>query len=221
MLDASRPSHAVRPVDAFDPRASRTFACAVTLMAPGAFSLALGAAGSAGTRAVAWTLVLGGVAHALSAFVAERPRRRVGGAVVSLVQLSGGIGLALHPDAGVVRIALGLGALFMAEGVTWIAVYFQGPRAPGAGWTVSDGAKALLLGVWIVGCWPGDAVRAMALTVGIDLLVSGFAQLAVALPGRLTGRSGPRGLRTRTCSPSGPSYPCSPRSPGASRTGTR
>ena len=158
---------------------------AVAMIVLGVLAMVLPGATSIGVAILMSLIVIfAGAAHSIYAFAAERAGQVVWHLVIGLVYIAGGIYLAVHPALSVVTLTLVLGAMFVAEGVTRIAVYFQARALPGAGWILFDGITTLLLGGVIMWRWPGDSAWAIGTLVGVNLLVSGVARLMVSVAAR-------------------------------------
>jgi uncharacterized membrane protein HdeD (DUF308 family) len=82
----------------------------------------------------------------------------------------------------VVTLTLVLIAFFIVEGVFQIAAAFgyrtAFPRS--WGWMLGSGIADLLLAALLIAGWPGSAVWALGLVVGVNLITSGVAITLVA-----------------------------------------
>lgn len=98
---------------------------------------------------------------------------------------NGGV-LLWHPIEGAVTLTLLLVAFFIVEGAFQIAAAFQNRHAFARswGWLLMSGVADLMLAAVIVLGWPGTAVWALGLLVGINLITSGLAIAMIAVASR-------------------------------------
>ena len=104
-----------------------------------------------------------------------------------------GVLLVLKPVQGAVSLTVVLTAFFIAEGVFQTAVAFASRHVMAGtwGWMLMSGLADLVLAAIIIAGWPGTAIWALGLLVGINLLTSGCAVVVAALAGgRWRGRRG-------------------------------
>jgi uncharacterized membrane protein HdeD (DUF308 family) len=76
--------------------------------------------------------------------------------------------------------SLVLAALFVIEGVLNIVLYFKMRPLQGSIWVLVDGLITLLLGAMIYLQWPFSAIWAIGILVGVSMMISGFARLALS-----------------------------------------
>jgi uncharacterized membrane protein HdeD (DUF308 family) len=127
---------------------------------------------------VAWGLVFGGIAELVSAF--STPENRIWKVVLGLLYLAVGLYMLVQPGAGMVALALTLAWLFLVQGVIGVFGALQLRPLPGWGWWLFDGIITLLLAFLIFSGWPRDSVQILAIIVGISMIISGAARLALA-----------------------------------------
>jgi uncharacterized membrane protein HdeD (DUF308 family) len=77
-------------------------------------------------------------------------------------------------------------AVFLAEGVLELVVFFQFRALPGSGWILFDGIVTLLLAYVIWRPWPSSSTWAIGTIVGVNLIVSGFTRLMYSMAARKT-----------------------------------
>jgi uncharacterized membrane protein HdeD (DUF308 family) len=85
-----------------------------------------------------------------------------------------------HPLLGLSFLTLLLAAFFVVEGIWKIVVSFSYRPATGWVWMLIGGGLSVVLGMLIWNQWPVSGMWAVGLLVGIDLLSTGTATLAVA-----------------------------------------
>jgi uncharacterized membrane protein HdeD (DUF308 family) len=163
---------------AFKKAAGISIGCAVVMIVLGFLAVALPhAVGIGVTILVAWAVVLSGFVYLAYAFAAQGAgaflwRLLIGGAYVV-----GGLYVVFHSALGLVALTFVLAAIFFAEGVLQIIIFFQLRSLPGTGWVLFDGVVALLVGFLIWRNWPSSSEWAIGTLVGINLMVSGFTLL--------------------------------------------
>jgi membrane protein HdeD len=145
--------------------------------------IALGHVALAGTISVlflGWTVLLGGVALAISALVGWKdPGRRWDLAFGALLFLLG-LGFVRNPGVGLLTLTLLAGSLLLVGGIVRIVAAFQ-PAAPRALLLLGGGAT-FLLGVMVLAQWPVSALWFLGTIVGIQLILDG---ISTAISGRL------------------------------------
>jgi uncharacterized membrane protein HdeD (DUF308 family) len=75
-------------------------------------------------------------------------------------------------------------AVFIAEGVMQMIVFFQFRSLPGSGWILFDGIMTIFLGILIGYPWPVSSAWAIGTLVGINLIISGFTRLLYSTEAR-------------------------------------
>ena len=97
-----------------------------------------------------------------------------------------GVLLVLMPVQGAISLTIVLTAFFIAEGVfqTTVAIASRQVLAGTWVWMLLSGLADLVLAAIIIAGWPGTAVWALGLLVGVNLLTSGWAIVVAAFAGR-------------------------------------
>ena len=130
--------------------------------------------------------VIGGLAQGFQAF-----HGRNDGAF--MLHLFGGLlavvlgGLLLFfPLEGVLTLTLLLSAFFIAEGAVKLLWAFQHRSLSSWRWVLFSGLLGIAAGLLIWFVWPGSALWALGLVVGIELIFSGWAMAMLAVAARRT-----------------------------------
>lgn len=137
-------------------------------------------AGTAIIFIVGILMLIAGIAQITSGLRAEGMSHKllplILGAVVSL----GGISMLIHPIVGLQVLTLFIAAYFLAEGIWKIVASFN--FRPAQGWlaVLFSGVITLALGALIWVQWPLSGEWAIGILVGVNLLMTGFAILALA-----------------------------------------
>ncbi|MCC6207575.1 MAG: DUF308 domain-containing protein [Gammaproteobacteria bacterium] len=100
--------------------------------------------------------------------------------------LSAGIGLALlaYPLAGVLSLTLLLAAFLLTEGALRVLLALRLRPYDHWNWSMASGVLALMLAVLILTQWPEAALWILGLSVGIDLIFSGWMLIMLAAAAR-------------------------------------
>ncbi len=130
---------------------------------------------------VAWLIVLAGVVHLMLAFRAHGAGSRIWKVLVGIAYVCFGGYLIVHPLLGVASLTLLLASLFLIEGILDIVLYVKMRAIQGAIWVLIDGIVTLLLGAMIYMQWPSSSAWAIGTLVGISMIISGAARVAMSL----------------------------------------
>ena len=96
----------------------------------------------------------------------------------ALALISGVVMLAL-PLIGLASLALVLGCYFLIQGIASIMLAFRIKPYSSWRWLLLDGMVTVILAGVILGSWPLSGLWVVGVLIGIDLIVSGIAAVAV------------------------------------------
>jgi len=133
---------------------------------------------------IGWLLVLGGIAHFISAFEGGGGRRVTLHVLAGILFVLVGLYLLMQPLLALGTLTLLLAAVILAAGLCEIIAYFRHRSAQASGWLLFNGIIALLLGGMIWFHWPSSSVWAIGTLVGVNLLLTGFSRLMLGLAAR-------------------------------------
>lgn len=161
------------------PRRTEFIVLGIALIVVGLLSLAFPlVAALSFNLLVGATLFTGGV---LTLIHALRTRRWGGFAVqvlLGLLYLGGGVIFLANPFAGLLALALALGAFFAADGVARVLLALQIRPERGWGLFLGSGLLSLILGGLVLLGLPGGwSVAFLGLVVGINMILTGAAFL--------------------------------------------
>jgi len=125
-------------------------------------------------------LMCGGVVQIVDAFLAQSWRGFFVHMMVGILHGVVGLLMVSHPVVLAAGITLVLAAGFLVAGAAQIVMAMI-QRFSGWGWTLFNGAIALLLGILIWRQWPESTEWVIGLFVGIDLLFTGWSWVALGL----------------------------------------
>jgi uncharacterized membrane protein HdeD (DUF308 family) len=185
-MAASNATEGLRGPGALVKKATGWFiAVAVLFILLGIFAIAEPwTAGLGVTLLVGWLLMVGAVAHFISAFKGHGARHVILQVVVGLVYLIGGLYFLTHTIMGVSTLTLLLSGVIIAEGALEVVAYFRLRSMHGASWLLINGIVTLLLGGMIWFHWPSSSVWAIGTLVGVNLLMTGISRLMLGLAAR-------------------------------------
>jgi uncharacterized membrane protein HdeD (DUF308 family) len=130
---------------------------------------------------VAWLIILAGIVHLMLAFRAHGAGSRVWKLLVGVAYVCFGVYLIARPLLGVASLTLLLASLFLIEGILDIVLYVKMRPIHGSIWVPIDGIVTLALGLMIYMQWPSSSAWAIGTLVGISLIISGVARVAMSL----------------------------------------
>ena len=170
-------------------------AWAVLLVIAGALAVAMpGAAALATAVTFGWLLVLAGAFETAWA-VHIRGHRGFGWVLFSgLLTVLLGIAVLVFPLAGVLSLALLVGAFLFGSGVAKAIAAVRMRARRGWGWLLADGIASIVVSVLIAIGWPGTSFVLIGVLTGVALLAAGLSRLM------LRGR-GPREAQSSLAQP--------------------
>jgi uncharacterized membrane protein HdeD (DUF308 family) len=130
---------------------------------------------------VAWLIILAGIVHLMVAFRAHGAGSRIWKLLVGVAYVCFGGYLIARPLLGVASLTLLLASLFLIEGILDIVLYVKMRPIRGSIWVLIDGIVTLLLGLMIYMQWPSSSAWAIGTLVGISMIFSGVARVAMSL----------------------------------------
>jgi uncharacterized membrane protein HdeD (DUF308 family) len=137
---------------------------------------------------IGWLIILAGIVHIALAFHTHGAGSVIWKLLVGFAYLCFGAYLLVHPIVGVATLTLLLAALFVIEGILNLVLFFQMRSERGSSWVLIDGVVTLLLGAMIYMQWPWSASWAIGVLVGVSMIMSGVARIALTSAARRSGR---------------------------------
>ena len=140
---------------------------------------------------VGWLLLISGVIGLIALVSTHHVHAFIWSLITAALSIGIGILLILKPIEGALSLTLLLTAFFIIEGVfqTAVAIASRQVMAGTWVWMLLSGIADLVLAAIIITGWPGTAVWALGLLVGVNLLTSGCAVMMAALGGRDIART--------------------------------
>lgn len=127
-----------------------------------------------------WMLIIGGVLEAVHAFQHRESRHLFLYVLDALLAFVAGVLLLKSPEVGALVVTLLLASYFIIAGLFRIGVALA-LRYPSWPWTLLNGLVTLALGIIVWGGWPASGFWVLGLFVGINLMMSGWARVMLAL----------------------------------------
>ena len=142
------------------------------------------AAGLAVNVIVAWLLVFSGGIHLVFAWYRPSTGGFLWELLLGLVYIFIGVYLVMRPVTGLESLTLALAIYLFLEAILEFVLGFTLRPLPGSGWLLFDGVVTLILAVMIWRTWPSSTGWVIGTLVGISMLFSGTARLALSLTAR-------------------------------------
>jgi len=107
--------------------------------------------------------------------------------VIALVYLIAGALAVYDPVGAAIGLTLVIAIALLVTGVTRLTMSFQLKPAGGWIWTLLSGIMSIVLGGIILAQWPATGLWVIGLVIAIELIVSGWSYIFVALAAKNTG----------------------------------
>ncbi|MEZ4288303.1 MAG: HdeD family acid-resistance protein [Polyangiales bacterium] len=133
---------------------------------------------------VAILLVAAGVVRFVYAFRATSFASGLWGVIVGVVSIAGGVAMLNYPMLGLESMTLVLVMYLIAEGILESVIALRGRPAKGWGWMLVSGIVSIGLGAYIYSTLPASGLFSIGVLVGVDLIFSGWAMIAIASSAR-------------------------------------
>jgi uncharacterized membrane protein HdeD (DUF308 family) len=153
----------------------------VSLIILGVLSGALVLAGVAVNLAIAWLIVLAGLAQLVVAHHTRRVYSSNWRIIVGFGYVVFGLYLIAYPVQGLVSLTMVLTPLVLLEGIFEILVFLRLRTIEGSSWVLVKGIVTLILGLMIYLKWPSTAAWAIDVLVSVSLVTSGVTLLMLSL----------------------------------------
>ncbi len=180
-----------------DPEINRgvkwSIALSVLMIAAGVLAIiSPHASGIAVTILVGWLLVLGGGAHLAYSWHARDGGGLIWGIVLGILYIIAGAYLLAHPVAGLASLTFALAAFLFIGATVEIVLSTHLRLSSGSGWLLVDGIITVVLAIMMWRTWPKSSPWLLGTLVGINMIFSGIARLAISLAvRRVTNAGGP------------------------------
>jgi uncharacterized membrane protein HdeD (DUF308 family) len=169
------------------PKGNWFFVTGVILVLLGVGSMIAPAiAGNAVVYLIGGLLLLTGLIHLIAGWKSESWQEKLPNLIHGFIATLGGVALMAHPFYGLAALSLVL-AIFFAVGGTW-KIFSSFSYRPVPGWIalLMSGALDLILGILIWQQWPVSGLWAVGILIGVNLLSTGIAFVALAMTWKRT-----------------------------------
>jgi len=135
---------------------------------------------------VGWLFLISGAIGLIALISTHHVHAFVWSLITAALSVSVGILLIMKPVQGALSLTLLLTGFFIIEGIFQSAVAIASRQVMAGSWVwmLLSGVSDLVLAAIIIAGWPGTAVWALGLLVGVNLVMSGAAIVSSALAGR-------------------------------------
>lgn len=125
-------------------------------------------------------LIIAGVVEAIQSFKLRLWSRFFLHAILGILYVIAGLFLLVNPAFNAISLTLLLAIFFVISGIFKI-IFALSNNVPHKGWIIANGAITLLLGALIWQQWPISGLWVIGLFVGIDMIFTGWAWIALAM----------------------------------------
>lgn len=155
----------------------------------GLFCLLNPAAGSlASTMIAGWSFLILGAFQLIIAFREIGWGARIWAILLGVIGILAGFNLLAHPLEGVLTLTLVLGILFVVSGVMKLIAGFALPSGSLKGLVIVSAIASAILGIMILADYPGTAVIALGILLGVELISDGATIIGLAFSERNAAR---------------------------------
>jgi uncharacterized membrane protein HdeD (DUF308 family) len=136
-------------------------------------------------------LLVGAGAQLIDTFKCKGWKSIVWHVLTAILYLVAGVVIIIDPLVASIIFTLVLGFMILLAGITRIIMAFHIKGMKGWGWPLVGGIISVILGLLIIAQWPISGLWVIGLFVAIELIVSGWSYIFVALAARQAGQSVP------------------------------
>jgi uncharacterized membrane protein HdeD (DUF308 family) len=136
-------------------------------------------------------LLIGAGAQIVDAFMCKGWKSIVWHVLTAILYVLAGVMIIINPLIASIVFTLALGFIILVVGITRIAMAFHIKGMKGWGWPLVSGIISILLGILIIAQWPISGLWVIGLFVAIEMILSGWSYIFVALAARQAGTALP------------------------------
>jgi len=136
-------------------------------------------------------LLIAAVAQIINAFKGKGWKSIAWHVLSAILYGLAGVVIIIDPLVASLIFTLVLGFIILLAGITRIVMAFHIKGAKGWGWPVVSGIISVLLGIMIIAQWPFSGFWVIGLFVAIEMIMSGWSYIFLALAARRAGTSVP------------------------------
>ncbi len=129
-------------------------------------------------------LLIGAVAQIINVFRGKGWKSMALHILSAILYAVAGVMILINPLIASIVFTLVLGFIILIIGIARIVMAFHIKGMKGWGWPLVSGIISVLLGILIIGQWPISGLWVIGLFVAIEMIVSGWSYIFVALAAR-------------------------------------
>jgi membrane protein HdeD len=133
----------------------------------------------AAVRLASWAFLIFGALQIIDAFSATGWGGKLWSLVLGVVAFLVGIDLLTEPLAGLIKLTMVLGALFLVSGAFKLIVGWRVHRSDVKAAVILSGLASLLIGIIILSNFPASAATSLGIILGIELISNGVSAIAL------------------------------------------
>ena len=130
---------------------------------------------------LAWLLIAAGIGHLIAAFRFDSFASFVWELLVATAAIFAGVFMRTHPVMAPITLTFVLAILFLASGISELALFFRIRSAPHSGWMLLNAAVDIIIGLVVLRHWPANSLWLLGVLVGISLLVAGISRIVFSM----------------------------------------
>ncbi len=133
----------------------------------------------AAVRLASWAFLIFGALQIIDAFSATGWGGKLWSLVLGVVAFLVGIDLLTEPLAGLIKLTMVLGVLFLVSGAFKLIVGWRVHRSDVKAAVILSGLASLLIGIIILSNFPASAATSLGIILGIELISNGVSAIAL------------------------------------------
>lgn len=126
-------------------------------------------------------LILGGVTHIIDVFKYKEWKGMIWQALIAVLYIAGGCVVLYDPFLASTLITALLAGVLIVIGLTRIIMAMSLKDSKGWGWLLLAGITAIILGILIMIQWPISGLWVIGLFIAIEMIVTGWTYIFIAL----------------------------------------
>ncbi len=130
---------------------------------------------------IGWFLVISGITQAVHAFWAKDWGGFFWQLMIGILEAAAGAFLLLYPVAGIVALTIYLAVVLIVEGLIRAISAFKLKPEAGWVWVLIGGIASVIVGAMLWAELPSSALWAIGLLLGLNIAMSGWSLLMIAL----------------------------------------
>jgi uncharacterized membrane protein HdeD (DUF308 family) len=155
---------------------------AVVMVIAGLLAITLPLATTAVLSVVlAWLLIFAGIGHLIAAFRFDSFGSFVWELLVACAAIFVGIYMRTHPVIAPLTLTFVLAIVFLASGISELALFFRVRSAPHSGWILLNAAVDIIIGLVVLRHWPANSLWLLGVLLGISLIIAGISRIIFSI----------------------------------------